>query len=96
MEPDHRRNCVNGLAKMTNTWREMYLIINLNIILNMGTSADGPDRSWPGSDLQRIIDSTPALIHTARPDGYHDFFNETWLNYVGCLETRYSQLGVHF
>jgi PAS domain S-box-containing protein len=84
MEPDHRRNCVNGLAKMTNTWREMYLIISLNIIPNMGTSAHGPDRSRPGSDLQRIIDSTPALIHTARPDGYHDFFNETWLNYVGC------------
>jgi PAS domain S-box-containing protein len=62
----------------------MYLIISLNIIPNMGTSAHGPDRSWPGSDLQRIIDSTPALIHTARPDGYHDFFNETWLNYVGC------------
>ncbi len=56
----------------------------MNIIPNMGTSAHGPDRSWPGSDLQRIIDSTPALIHTARPDGYHDFFNETWLNYVGC------------
>ncbi len=50
----------------------------------MDTSAHGPDRSWPGSDLQRIIDSTPALIHTARPDGYHDFFNKTCLNYVGC------------
>ena len=61
----------------------MYLIISLNNSQD-GTSAHGPDRSRPGSDLQRIIDSTPALIHTARPDGYHDFFNETWLNYVGC------------
>jgi PAS domain S-box-containing protein len=50
----------------------------------MGTSAHGPDRSWSGSDLQRIIDSTPALINTARPDGYHDFFSKTWLNYAGC------------
>jgi PAS domain S-box-containing protein len=50
----------------------------------MGTSAHGPDRSWSGSDLQRIIDSTPALINTARPDGYHDFFNKTCLNYAGC------------
>ena len=50
----------------------------------MDTGAHGPERSWPGSELQRIIDSTPALIHTARPDGYHDFFNETCLNYVGC------------
>jgi hypothetical protein len=25
----------------------------------------------------------PALIHTARPDGYLDFFNQGWLNFVG-------------
>jgi formate hydrogenlyase transcriptional activator len=56
----------------------------MNIIPNMGTSSHGPERPWPGSDLQRIIDSTPALIHTARPDGYHDFFNKACLNYVGC------------
>src|SRR5580658_8321743 len=35
------------------------------------------------SDLQLIIDSTPGLIHTGRPDGYLDFFNQTWLSYVG-------------
>jgi PAS domain-containing protein len=33
--------------------------------------------------LRLIIDSTPALIHTALPDGYIDFFNQTWLRYVG-------------
>jgi formate hydrogenlyase transcriptional activator len=30
-----------------------------------------------------VIDSVPALIHTARPDGYIDFFNQTWLDFVG-------------
>jgi PAS domain S-box-containing protein len=30
-----------------------------------------------------IIDSIPALIHTARPDGYLDYFNQRWLEYVG-------------
>jgi len=30
-----------------------------------------------------VIDSTPGLIHTSLPDGYLDFFNETWLKYVG-------------
>src|SRR6201987_2673376 len=34
-------------------------------------------------DLRLVIDSAPALIHTALPDGYLDFFNETWLTYVG-------------
>ena len=33
--------------------------------------------------LRHIIDLTPALIHTARPDGYLDFFNQGWLNFVG-------------
>src|SRR5258705_5416232 len=34
-------------------------------------------------NLRQIIDSAPALIHTARPDGYLDFFNQTWLDFVG-------------
>src|SRR5258706_7320599 len=34
-------------------------------------------------DLQLIIDSAPALIHTARPDGHLDYFNRSWLEYVG-------------
>jgi PAS domain S-box-containing protein len=33
--------------------------------------------------LRQVIDSSPALIHTARPDGYLDFFNRTWLDFVG-------------
>jgi PAS domain S-box-containing protein len=27
--------------------------------------------------------SAPSMIHTGRPDGYLDFFNQTWLRYVG-------------
>jgi PAS domain S-box-containing protein len=33
--------------------------------------------------LQQILDSSPALIHTGRPDGYLDFFNRTWCEFVG-------------
>jgi len=33
--------------------------------------------------LERIIDSIPSLIHTARPDGYLDYFNQHWLEYLG-------------
>ena len=40
----------------------------------------GEDQSLP---LRQIIDSAPALIHTSRPDGYLDFFNQGWLNFVG-------------
>src|SRR5262252_2678294 len=34
-------------------------------------------------DFRLLIDSTPGLIHTSLPDGYLDFFNQTWLKYVG-------------
>jgi hypothetical protein len=33
--------------------------------------------------LRQIVDSSPVLIHTARPDGYLDFFNRTWIDFVG-------------
>src|SRR5271155_3357527 len=40
----------------------------------------------PESDpvnIQLLVDSIPALIHTARPDGYLDYFNKPWLEYLG-------------
>jgi len=35
-------------------------------------------------NLSLIINAIPALIHTTRPDGYIDYFNQRWLEYVGC------------
>jgi PAS domain S-box-containing protein len=42
--------------------------------------------SGQGSELlnaQLLVDSIPALIHTAKPDGYLDYFNKPWLEYLG-------------
>ena len=33
--------------------------------------------------MSLLVDSIPALIHTARPDGYLDYFNKRWLEYLG-------------
>jgi PAS domain S-box-containing protein len=33
--------------------------------------------------LRLVIDTTPAMLHSARPDGYLDFFNKRWLEYLG-------------
>jgi PAS domain S-box-containing protein len=49
----------------------------------MGPNGDGAVRQDPTSDLQLLVDSAPSLIHTGRPDGYLDFFNRTWLRYLG-------------
>src|SRR5277367_3405435 len=34
-------------------------------------------------DVQVLVDSIPALIHTSRPDGHLDYFNNRWLEYLG-------------
>src|SRR5207248_7740500 len=36
-----------------------------------------------GNALRRAVDTTPAFIHTARPDGYLDYFNRGWLDFLG-------------
>ena len=45
----------------------------------MKVADHGPDVAT----LRALIDSLPALIHTGRPDGYLDFFNQRWLQFVG-------------
>jgi len=35
------------------------------------------------SNFWTLFNTTPGLIHTSQPDGYLDFFNQTWLKYVG-------------
>jgi formate hydrogenlyase transcriptional activator len=49
----------------------------------MTTGGENSDLPWQSVDLRRVIDSAPALIHTARPDGHLDFFNQRWLDFVG-------------
>ncbi len=49
----------------------------------MATNGDGAVGRDHTSHLQLLVDSAPSLIHTSRPDGYLDFFNQTWLTYVG-------------
>jgi PAS domain S-box-containing protein len=34
-------------------------------------------------NFQLLVDSIPTLIHTALPNGEHDYFNQSWLDYVG-------------
>ncbi len=49
----------------------------------MAPRGDGAAGHGQTSDLQLLVDSAPSLIHTSRPDGHLDFFNQTWLRYVG-------------
>jgi len=42
-----------------------------------------PKRESEPLNIQLLVDSIPALIHTSRPDGYLDYFNKPWLEYLG-------------
>jgi hypothetical protein len=47
-------------------------------------ATEATERSFPAEDaLRLVIDTTPALIHTGRPDGYLDYFNQHWLEFLG-------------
>jgi formate hydrogenlyase transcriptional activator len=50
---------------------------------SMATNREGAVRWDETPDLQLLVNSAPSLIHTSRPDGYLDFFNQTWLAYIG-------------
>jgi PAS domain S-box-containing protein len=51
---------------------------------SMASNGGGAARRDQTANLQLLVDSAPSLIHTGGPDGYLDFFNQTWLKYVGC------------
>jgi PAS domain S-box-containing protein len=42
-----------------------------------------PRQESDSLDVQVLVDSIPALIHTARLDGHLDYFNKPWLEYLG-------------
>jgi PAS domain S-box-containing protein len=47
-------------------------------------ATEATEGSIPTEDaLRLVIDTTPALIHTGRPDGYLDYFNQRWLEFLG-------------
>jgi PAS domain S-box-containing protein len=48
-----------------------------------GTGHDTEDLKQAKDRLLLAVDTTPALLHTGRPDGYLDYFNRRWLEYLG-------------
>ena len=56
---------------------------------------EATEGSIPAEDaLRLVIDTTPALIHTGRPDGYPDYFNQRWLEFLGSALGRGMRLAM--
>jgi formate hydrogenlyase transcriptional activator len=48
-----------------------------------GTNTDIEDRKEAEDRIRLVVDTTPAMLYSARPDGDLDFFNKRWLDYLG-------------
>jgi len=53
------------------------------IVIVAAITTSSVDRRRNEDRLRLVIDTAPAMLHSARPDGYVDFFNKRWLEYVG-------------
>src|SRR5437868_528778 len=53
-------------------------------IMKAIVSGDAEQSIGTEDTLRLIVDTTPALIHTGRPDGHLDYFNRGWLVFLGC------------
>ena len=64
------------------TWRNV-TVSALDHCRCMMHPVASPGRKSEPLSFQVLVDSIPALVHTALPNGDLDFFNDTWLEYVG-------------
>ena len=59
------------------------VVIVALIVFVAAIATSSVDRRRSEDRLRLVIDTAPAMLHSARPDGYVDFFNKRWLEYVG-------------
>src|SRR5882724_7975994 len=58
-------------------------MFRIDCTVRRGSAMKIPEHGPDLASLRELVDSLPALIHTGLPDGYLDFFNQRWLEFVG-------------
>jgi hypothetical protein len=56
-----------------------------------GHSSRRPEKA---EDMRLVVDTIPALVWSARPDGSAEFFNQHWLEYNGLSAEQALEWGV--
>jgi PAS domain S-box-containing protein len=59
------------------------VVIAALIVLVAAVTTSSVDQRRSEGRLRLVIDTAPAMLHSARSDGYVDFFNKRWLEYLG-------------
>src|SRR5258707_15599626 len=88
MGADHRRRAsqmenAEGIHVQPNSGTIMRPVAACRFSGCMMRAMSSPRRESDSLDDQVLVDSIPALIHTSKPDGYLDYFNKPWLEYLG-------------
>ena len=65
------------------------------LVSAIGVSVDMTERYHAGEALRRseaqfrqIADIMPQMVWTTRPDGYHEFYNRRWYEFIGASEAQ--------
>jgi len=53
------------------------------IVIVAAITTSSVDRRRSEHRLELVIDTAPSMLHSSSPDGYVDFFNKRWLEYLG-------------
>ena len=83
----HTRNDLERAKQDLGFLQELAKLVALALhnALRYGELSQSHDALRESEDrLRLVVDATPALLYSARPDGYLDFFNKRWLDYLGC------------
>ena len=68
--------------------KELFNGVAKGVIAQCGSSGcmirtmASPGQESQSLNSQFLVDSMPAMMHTARPDGYLDYFDKRWLEYL--------------
>jgi len=82
----HTRNGMERAREDLGFLQELAKLVALALhnALRYGELSESHDALRESEDrLRLVVDATPALLYSARPDGYLDFFNKRWLDYLG-------------
>jgi PAS domain S-box-containing protein len=89
-ETDYRLVHPDGAVRDIHTTAHPVLSPTGDLIEFMGTVIDVTEPKRAEENLRaserkyrNLVDTTPAYVHTALPNGEFDFFNRGWLEYVG-------------
>jgi formate hydrogenlyase transcriptional activator len=59
----------------------------------MPSAGNGSKQTRQAEDVRLVVDTIPALVWSARPDGSAEFFNRRWLDYAGLSAEEASDWG---